>query len=82
MKKFNNMAKLIKDQRHFICKTQPDLAIVIGRSKSFICYVETGKYQLPVKYHLKVAEYLKIKPIEMQTAYINDCIDNYQRSLK
>lgn len=77
-KKFENMAVMLKS---YNVKAK-DIITITGKTKSFACLILSGKNNLPVKYHLAVAEKLNINSIEFQVAYIDDCIDNYERSLK
>ncbi len=78
MNTFKNMAEMLK--AHDV--KAKDIINVTGKTKSFACLILSGKNNLPVKYHNVVSMELNIEPVELQVAYIADCIDNYERSLK
>lgn len=78
MKTFSNMAEMLK--LHGV--SAKDIMLTTGKTKSFASLILNGKSNLPVKYHKSLSEGSNIDPMDFQVAHINDCMDNYKRSLK
>lgn len=82
MRKFKYIPELIKKQRLIKGISQRDLsqmiAVSVGRERlnaQFISNIERGICTLPLKYTEAVCLTLKIKPVDIKSAFVMDEID-------
>lgn len=72
-------ARLIREARVKGGKTLRELAEVLGVKAQFICNIERGAADIPVKHFRKAAAYLGISSKEARAVYIESWADRARR---
>ncbi len=90
IRKFNNMAELVKDYRNRTClaedmpaTTQGELAHALGyKNGQFVSNVERGLCGVPVDKWDLLSKTLRIPLLKLKAAYLADHADNMDRELQ